>query len=209
MTLDGYAAWAVGVGGSRAPSLHELALGLASEAGEVAGVLTRGFRDGAWRPDQLADELGDVAYYWARLCAVTGLEPSALLARSRAHVEWRQAGRPVGGPAPAAPATTLEEYTGWIRGAGGPTTGTRPDPAALGDAGLALAGDVGEVVEALRRLPPEGDRERERLAGELGDVWRHWTRLCVAGGLDPAELLARSRAKIEARLAAAVSRDHA
>jgi hypothetical protein len=32
-------------------------------------------------------------------------------------------------------------------------------------------------------------------------VWRYWTRLCVVGGVTPAELLARSRAKIEGRRA--------
>jgi hypothetical protein len=43
----------------------------------------------------------------------------------------------------------------------------------------------------------ESDGPRERLMGELGDVWRYWTRLCAATGLAPAELLARSRARIE------------
>jgi hypothetical protein len=38
------------------------------------------------------------------------------------------------------------------------------------------------------------------LAGELGDVWRYWTRLCIATGLGPVEVLARSRAKIETRI---------
>ena len=76
-------------------------LGFASEVGEVAGLLTRWLRDGELARDRLADELGDVAFYWARLTALTGAAPSALLARSRAHVEWRQAGRPAGGPSPA------------------------------------------------------------------------------------------------------------
>ena len=44
-------------------------------------------------------------------------------------------------------------------------------------------GDAGEVVECLRRLAREGDPLRERLAGELGDVWRYWTRLCAASGV--------------------------
>jgi hypothetical protein len=41
------------------------------------------------------------------------------------------------------------------------------------------------------------------LAGELGDVWRYWTRLCVASGITPAAILVQSRAKIEGRLAVA------
>lgn len=173
-------------------------LGFASEIGEVAGVLTRWLRDGEWRPDRLADELGDVAYYWARLSVVAGVAPSTLLARSRAHVDWRRAGRPVDGPAPAAP-LTLEEYTVWAVEVAG---AERPADPSLGDVGLALVGDAGEVVECLRTLMREGDRQRERLGGELGDVWRYWTRLCVASGVAPAELLARSRAKIEQRLRA-------
>ena len=100
MTLDEYVAWATGIGVDRHAGmpedrmLLEIGLGFASEIGEVVGVLTRWLRDDEWQRDQLADELGDVAYYWARLCAVTGVLPSTLLARSRAHVEWRRAGRP-------------------------------------------------------------------------------------------------------------------
>jgi NTP pyrophosphatase (non-canonical NTP hydrolase) len=209
MTLDEYAAWAAGIGARRhagAPhdrTLLELGLGLASEVGEVAGVLTRWLRDGELERDRLADELGDVAYYWARLCVVTGVAPSALLARSRAHVEWRQAGRPAGGPAPGATPMTLEDYAAWAVGADRAELADRPDDRSLCDAGLAMAGDAGEVVECLRRLMREGDRERERLAGELGDVWRYWSRLGAATGVTPGELLARSRIKIEGRLVAA------
>jgi NTP pyrophosphatase (non-canonical NTP hydrolase) len=207
MTLDEYATWAAGIGvDGRAGvpegrALLEDGLGFASEVGEVAGVLTRWLRDGDRRTDDLADELGDVAYYWARLCVVTDVVPSTLLARSRAHVDWRRAGRPPGGPAPGAAAMTLEEYAAWVVGTGGAGAADRPDDQSLLDIGLALVGDAGEVIECLRRLAREGDGQRERLAGELGDVWRYWTRLCVASGVTPAELLARSRAKIEGRLA--------
>jgi len=198
MTLDEYVAWAAGIGVNRPTdvpkerTLLEVGLGFASEIGEAAGVLTRWLRDDERRPNELADELGDVAYYWARLCVVTGMVPSTLLARSRAHIEWRQAGRPAGGPTPAA-AMTLEEYGAWAVGAGG----ARTDDQSLWDVGLALVGDAGEVVECLRKLVRDGDQQRERLAGELGDVWRYWTRLCVASGHTPTELLLRSRTKIE------------
>jgi len=84
------------------------------------------------RLDQLADELGDVAYYWARLCVVTGVVPSTLLARSQAHIEWRRAGRPAGGPAPGAVAVTLEEYAAWAVGAGDPAAAGWPDDQSLG-----------------------------------------------------------------------------
>jgi NTP pyrophosphatase (non-canonical NTP hydrolase) len=205
MTLDEYVAWAAGVGVNRRAgvaegrTLLEIGLGFASEIGEVAGVLTKWLRDDEpWR-DRLADELGDVAYYWARLCVVAGVPPSTLLARSRAQIEWRRAGRPAGGPAPGAAAMALEEYVAWAVG-GGAGPADRPDDQSLCDIGLALVGDAGEVVECLRRLTREGERQRERLAGELGDVWHYWTRLCVASGITPAEVLVRSRAKIEGRL---------
>jgi NTP pyrophosphatase (non-canonical NTP hydrolase) len=208
MTLDEYVVWAEGIGVNQPAdvpedrTLLEVGLGFASEIGEVAGVLLRWLRDGERRRDQLADALGDVAYYWARLCVVTGVVPSTLLARSRAHIEWRRAGRPEGGPATGAVAMALEEYAAWAVGAGGAGRADRHDPQSLGDVGLALVGDAGEVVECLRKLTREGDGQRERLAGELGDVWHYWSRLCVASGVTPAELLVRSRAKIEGCLAA-------
>ena len=206
MTLDTYAAWAAEIGArgySRAPEgaeLLELGLGFASEAGEVAGVLTKWLRDGGLRWDQLADELGDVAYYWARLSRVTGVAPSTLLARSRAHVEWRRAGRPEGGPSPTASGISLDEFTSWVLAVHGAASTDPSDDQSLWVVGLALAGDAGEVMDCIRKLPREGDGARERLAGELGDVWRYWTRLCVATGLRPADLLARNRIKIEERL---------
>jgi NTP pyrophosphatase (non-canonical NTP hydrolase) len=209
MTLDEYVAWAEGIGARRRAGrppdrgVLEAALGLASEIGEVAGVLVRGLRDGTWRPDRLADELGDVAYHWARLCALTGVAPSMLLARHRVHVEWRRAGGPPGGPAPAPGAITLDEYAAWAAGADGPGPGEPPDDEWLWDTALALVGDAGEVADGLRRLRREGKPQRERLAGELGDVWRYWSRLASATGVTPAELLSRSRAKIEARIGAA------
>jgi hypothetical protein len=51
----------------------------------------------------------------------------------------------------------------------------------------------------------EDDRARERLVGELGDVWHYWTRLCAASGTVPAELPVRNRAKIEHRVAVAAT----
>ena len=209
MTLDEYVAWAAGVGVNRhtgAPEdrmLLEFGLGFASEIGEVAGVLTKWLRDDELRRDLLADELGDVAYYWARLCVIAGTVPSALLARSRAHVEWRRAGRPAGGPTVGAASMTLEEFATWAEGTARDGPADDPDDRGLWDAGLALVGDAGEVAECLRKLARDGDRQRERLAGELGDVWRYWTRLSAACGVAPAELLERSWVKIEGRLAAA------
>ena len=207
MTLDEYVAWAAGIGAkrySRAPEgteLIELGLGFAGEVGEVAGVLTKWLRDDQPRPDQLADELGDVAYYWARLCAVSGMAASTLLAHSRAHVEWRLAGRPASGPRPATGGVSLDDFAAWVLTVHGPHSQDPSDEQSIWPIGLALAEEAGEVVDSVRELIREGGGSRERLAGELGDVWRYWTRLCVAIDLRPGELLDRSRAKIEERLA--------
>ncbi|MCW5745822.1 MAG: pyrophosphatase [Alphaproteobacteria bacterium] len=73
--------------------LARLGLGLVSDAAEVAGLVGRRLREGTLDRDHLAYELGDVAYYWARLCAVAGVTPSEVLARSRRNIEARLAKR--------------------------------------------------------------------------------------------------------------------
>ncbi len=191
MTLDDYVAWARGSDAADR-ALPEIGLAFAAAVGRVAGVLADWRSGDARGAARLAETLGDVAYQWARLCALTGLAPSTLLARSRAHVDWRRAGRPAGGPAPVTAPMALDEFAAWVRDADG------ADPAdgdGLGDVGLALVGDAGEVVECLRKCARGDDSQRARLSGELGDVWRYWTRLALASGATPAELLERSRAR--------------
>jgi NTP pyrophosphatase (non-canonical NTP hydrolase) len=97
VTLDDYAAWAATI--ARIPAggtmererLAYLALGLTGEAGEVADHVKKLMRDGdgAWRPDQVAEELGDVIFCWAALCAAIGRSPAAILAASRTKIEAR------------------------------------------------------------------------------------------------------------------------
>ena len=95
MTLDDYADWAAGVAGlprGEAVSLEKLAylgLGIAGEAGEVADAIKKRLRDGKGDPAVIADELGDVVYYWACLCRAHGLAPGEVLARSRAKITAR------------------------------------------------------------------------------------------------------------------------
>lgn len=97
MNVDDYAAWAARIARAQADSppdrerLSYLGLGLASEAGEVIDHIKKLLRDGdsAWRPDKVAEELGDLAYYWAALCVATGRNPSEILAASQAKIEER------------------------------------------------------------------------------------------------------------------------
>ena len=99
MSIDEYVEWARRVGPEETTPeatdahLAVLGLGLVGDAGEVADLLKKRLRDGALDPGHLAHELGDVLYYWARLCAVTGVAPSELLDRSRRAIEGRLAKR--------------------------------------------------------------------------------------------------------------------
>ena len=97
MTIDEYAAWAATLGkrplSPNAEMLSYLGLGLAGEAGEVADRLKKFLRDGSWDPEGLAEELGDVIYFWACLCLVAGKQPSQVLEASRRKIEMRTSER--------------------------------------------------------------------------------------------------------------------
>lgn len=54
--------------------LNYLALGLTSEAGEVAGKVKKLYRDGKLDIGALIYEIGDVFWYLARLCDACGYE---------------------------------------------------------------------------------------------------------------------------------------
>ncbi len=102
MGIDDYVEWARRAGPEETTAeatdahLAMLGLSLLGDAGEVADVLKRRLRDGVLDRGRLAYELGDVVYYWARLCAVTGVAPSTLLDQSRRTIEARLAKRAQG-----------------------------------------------------------------------------------------------------------------
>src|SRR3954468_12394047 len=83
MTIDEYAAWAASVAKvDEHPSnerLSYLGLGLAGESGEVAEHIKKLLRDDWLDKAGLVEELGDVIYYWACLCAATGQQASEML----------------------------------------------------------------------------------------------------------------------------------
>jgi NTP pyrophosphatase (non-canonical NTP hydrolase) len=93
MTIDEYAAWAAGVAKVDAHPSNErlsyLGLGLAGESGEVAEHIKKLLRDNWLDQAGLVEELGDVIYYWACLCAATGQQPSELLKASAAKINRR------------------------------------------------------------------------------------------------------------------------
>ncbi len=75
--------------------LASLALGMLADAGEVADLVKKHLAGQPLDRDHLAHELGDVLFWWARLCAATGLPASELLARNRRHREARLARQPI------------------------------------------------------------------------------------------------------------------
>jgi NTP pyrophosphatase (non-canonical NTP hydrolase) len=93
MTIDEYAAWAATLGreplSANKEMLAYLGLGLVGEAGEVADRLKKFLRDDAWDAEGLAEELGDVIYFWACLCLCAGQKPSRVLAASWRKIETR------------------------------------------------------------------------------------------------------------------------
>jgi NTP pyrophosphatase (non-canonical NTP hydrolase) len=95
MTIDEYATWAATLGkeplSADKEMLSYLGLGLAGEAGEVADHLKKFLRDGKWDAEGLAEELGDVIYFWACLCLCAGKQPSQVLEASRRKIEMRAA----------------------------------------------------------------------------------------------------------------------
>lgn len=67
-----------------------MGFGLAGETGEVIEILKKRVRDGQFDLERFTKEMGDVAYYWARLCRAFGLNPSEVLAANVAKIESRR-----------------------------------------------------------------------------------------------------------------------
>ena len=69
------------------------ALGMAGEAGEVANLVKKIYRDGLTLQqygDKLLLELGDVLWYWARLCCEFGINPNAVILANIEKLEDRK-----------------------------------------------------------------------------------------------------------------------
>lgn len=72
-------------------SLIIMGFGLAGEVGEVIEHLKKLFRDGTFDADLIKKELGDVVFYWARLCRYFGWQPSEIIAANIDKLEGRVA----------------------------------------------------------------------------------------------------------------------
>ena len=71
-------------------ALDYLCLGLASEAGEVAGKRKKHIRDGGVDVVSIIDELGDVMWYVTRLADELGFSVEEVLQRNWAKLKDRQ-----------------------------------------------------------------------------------------------------------------------
>jgi NTP pyrophosphatase (non-canonical NTP hydrolase) len=93
---------------------------------------------------------------------------------------------------------TIDEYAAWAAGTAKPgaSRSERLTYMALG-----LIGEAGEACDNIKNLIRDGTLDEGYLAYELGDLIYFWTCLCGELGQAPSELLAKSRANIEARLA--------
>ncbi len=64
-------------------------LGLPGEVDEVLELLKKKVRDGHLNTELLKKELGDVAYYWARICSAYGFKPSEVLQANHDKIAGR------------------------------------------------------------------------------------------------------------------------
>lgn len=88
--IDQYAEWTSEVWQS-GDNIDAAAYGLAEECGEVMGLFKRRERGDGFNEEKFVKEMGDVIYYWVRLCLAKGIQPSSILADNRAHLMDRKA----------------------------------------------------------------------------------------------------------------------
>jgi NTP pyrophosphatase (non-canonical NTP hydrolase) len=72
-------------------SLFIMTAGLAGEVGEAIEKIKKHVRDGHLDKELLKKELGDVAYYWARICREFEFQPSEVLQANVDKLESRRA----------------------------------------------------------------------------------------------------------------------
>ena len=91
MNLGDYQVWTRSTAiypGSKA--IEYLALGLTSEAGEVAGKVKKYVRDLHWDRDAVIAELGDVFWYLARMCDEMNIDAVNVLQLNHDKLEDRK-----------------------------------------------------------------------------------------------------------------------
>ena len=93
---------------------------------------------------------------------------------------------------------TVDEYAQWATGISKPGASRNER---LTNLALALIGEAGEACDNIKNLIRDGTFDEDYLAYELGDLIYYWTCLCVELGKTPSDMLTKSRANIEQRIA--------
>lgn len=83
------AMWFPSEGGLTERDFRIMELGLPGEVGEVLELLKKNVRDGGLDKVNLKKELGDVVYYWARICTAYGFKPSEVILANVEKIEGR------------------------------------------------------------------------------------------------------------------------
>jgi len=103
MNINDYQKWTLttavypdaGKGGFN--EINYLVLGLASEAGEVAGKLKKIIRGDDVPPESFVSEVSDTLWYLARICTVLGISVEDLAAFNHNKLEARKANNTIKG----------------------------------------------------------------------------------------------------------------
>lgn len=77
-------------GEGSAQALAYVALGLCGEAGEVAEKIKKLLRDGNFNQEDVLKELGDVEWYWVRMCEELGVMASDILIKNQQKLADRK-----------------------------------------------------------------------------------------------------------------------
>ena len=93
---------------------------------------------------------------------------------------------------------TVDEYAQWAAGISKPGASRNERLIYLT---LALIGEAGEACDNIKNLIRDGTFDEDPLLYELGDLIYYWTCLCVELGKAPSDMLVKSRANIEQRIA--------
>lgn len=97
--------------------------------------------------------------------------------------------------------TDLDEYAAWARTMWFAETLEERDITIMS---LGLPGEVGEVVELLKKRVRDEVLDVENLKKELGDVLYYWSMLCLAFDLKPSDVAKANQEKINSRHARGV-----
>lgn len=100
MTLSQYADWVESQWNfGKPPAVLEerdmtiMGFGLAGETGEVMEILKKRVRDGKLDLPHLKEELGDVIFYWTRICRAFGFDPADVILGNVEKLKKRRAER--------------------------------------------------------------------------------------------------------------------